>query len=543
MGVLADDGSSAGDRSGESDVAGTVVVSQWSIGERVAGSALAVAAVAGAFFTMVHAGVRLHEDDLGNSWQLIERGELAKDPLGSVWYLHIQPPLHNLVVGSMMRWSPFPAMGSIVFLYVASLMGIALLLVDLLGRWRVRPLIAGPIVALAMVNPNLLSTVGVASYEVPVTLLLVASVWWFQRQLQRPGLGPLMGLSASLTALAMTRSLFHPAFVVAVVVLAAVARKMAWRHVVVAVALPILVIGGWMIKNQVLFGTPTMSSWLGWNLQRGVTAPMAKDRVQAAVRDGDVTSLALEYPWGTLDQYEKWLDGCRPTHDHPAVTVKTRPNNGGFVVSNFNNECYLPLYQQSQRNAIAMIKREPGRYLSTRVIALQFSYSMAAVGVESSDFAAPGRRVPARTWMDAVGDRLLWATHSSTRMDDWNQPLLLGGDLQYRTSITLALLALGVSLRAVLAAVRLARSSWPDRAMTWSTDELVWLLVGLGVVLVILVGDLIEFGENGRFRSMLDPLLVALPLAALARIATRTRNPSARPSLSPPPSPPPPDQF
>ncbi len=490
----------------------------WSVGERVAGSAVAVAAVLAAFVTMVHAGVRLHEDDLGNSWQLIERGELAKDPFGSVWYLHIQPPLHNLVVGSVLRWSPFPAMGSIVFLYVVALVGIAVLLVDLLGRWRVRPLIAGPIVALALVNPNLLSTVGVASYEVPVAFLLVASVWWFQRQLQRPGLAPLLGLSVTLTALAMTRSLFHPAFVVAVVVLAAAARAVPWRHVVVAVALPILVIGGWMVKNQILFGTPTMSSWLGWNLQRGVTAPMARDQVKAAVRAGDVTSLALEYPWGTIDQYDRWLDGCVPTHDHPAVTVKVRPNHGGFVVSNFNNECYLPLYAESQRNAIAMIKREPGRYLQTRGTALQFSFSMAAVGVGSSDFATPGRKVPDRTWMDALGDSLLGPVHAASNMDDWNQPLLLGGDLRYRTSITLALLAFGVFVRSVVAAVRLGRSGWRDRAENWSTDELVWLLVGVGAGLVILVGDLIEFGENGRFRSMLDPLLVALPLAALARM-------------------------
>ncbi len=472
------------------------------------------------FASMVHAGVRLYEDDLGNSWQLIERGELTRDPLGSAWYLHIQPPLHNLVVGVVLRWSPFPKMGSIVTLYVLALLGIALLLVDLLGKWRLRPLVAGPIVALAMINPNLLSTIGVASYEVPVAFLLVLSVWCFQRQLQRPGLVSLGALSASLTALAMTRSLFHPAFVVLVVVLAAMARKVAWQQVVVAVALPVLVVGGWMLKNQVLFGTPTLSSWIGWNLQRGVTAPMERTQVQSAVRDGAVTSLALQYPWGTLDEYTRWLHGCTPTHDHPAVTVQVRPNDGGFRVANFNNECYLPLYAESQRNAIAMIKREPGRYLSTRRTALGFSFSMAQVGVGSSQFAAPGRVVPHRTWMDSLGDRLLWSRPVSVDMSDWNQPLLLGGALRYQFSVTLALLTLGLFVRAGLAALRLARSGWRDRDETWSTDELLWLVVGLSAMLVILVGDLIEFGENGRFRSLLDPFLVVLPMAALARIVT-----------------------
>ena len=47
---------------------------------------------------------------------------------------------------------------------------------------------------------------------------------------------------------------------------------------------------------------------------------------------------------------------------------------------------------------------------------------------------------------------------------------------------------------------------------------------------IILGGDLIEFGENGRFRSTLDPLLVALPLASLALLVQRRR---ARPAPEP----------
>ena len=35
-----------------------------------------------------------------------------------------------------------------------------------------------------------------------------------------------------------------------------------------------------MVKNDVLFGTPTLSSWLGFNLQRGVVAPMDRTDVR-----------------------------------------------------------------------------------------------------------------------------------------------------------------------------------------------------------------------------------------------------------------------
>ncbi|MCU1496636.1 MAG: hypothetical protein JWM47_589 [Acidimicrobiales bacterium] len=490
----------------------------WTLRERLAGSAIAVGAVVAVVVTMVRAGVGMHRDDLGGSWQLIERHALADDPLGSVWYLHIQPPLHNLVIGSVLRWSPFPAMGTVMALYVLALVAIALLLTDLLSRWRVHPVLAGSATAIAMVNPNLLSTVVVASYEVPVTALVVASIWWFQRQLQRPGAVPLLGLSVTLTALAMTRSLFHPAFVVGIVALAAVARRIPWRQVAVAVAIPLVVIGGWMVKNEILFGTPTMSSWVGFNLQRGVVAPMEREQVEAAVEDGTVSSLALEYPWGLLPQYDGWDGDCTPAHDHPAVSVAVRPGTKP-PIANFNHECYLPLYEQSQQDAVALVKRYPGRYLRTRVTVVATSFSMAAVGVGHSDFAPPDREPIEPTWMDRLGDRVLLPTNFTIPMGEWNLPLLRG-DIPVRASVTLAALAVGLLLRGLLAAARLVRSGWRDRAESWHTDELVWLLVAVTGVLVVLVGDLLEFGENGRFRSMLDPLLVALPLGALARLVT-----------------------
>lgn len=491
----------------------------WSRQQRLAGFAVVSLGTAITWWTLVAAGVRVTTDDLGISWQLIGIDELGRDPLGSVWYLHTQPPLHNLVVGSVLRWSPFPAVGTLVALYALALVGTGLLLTDVLARWRVHPVAAGLVSALALANPNLLTTVGVASYEVPVTLLLVASLWWFQRSLQRPGLVPLVGLAATLTALAMTRSLFHPAFVVAVVVLAGVARRIAWRHVVVALAIPVLVVGGWMLKNQVVFGTPTLSSWLGFNLQRGVVATMERDDVERDVADGRVTSLALEYPWGELGQYQAWLDGCRADHDQPATADAIKYRVQGVPIANFNHECYLPLYEESQANAIALVKAHPGQYLRSRGTVVVASFAVASIGNEDPGFGTSKASVD-RTWMDEAGDVLLVPVHVDFRMGSWNLPLFGDAPISFEISLTLALLAAGVVLRSGLAAVRLVRVGWADRRERWSTDELLWLQAGLCVVLVVLVGDLIEFGENGRFRSLVDPLLVALPLAALVRLVT-----------------------
>ena len=101
---------------------------------------------------------------LDASWQVLDLKVLAHDPLGSLWYLHIQPPVHNLVVGLVMA-SPLPAMGTLFVLYGLCLLVTGLLLHDLLVRWGVQPIVAGVVVGFAMVNPSLLSTIHIASYE------------------------------------------------------------------------------------------------------------------------------------------------------------------------------------------------------------------------------------------------------------------------------------------------------------------------------------------------------------------------------------------
>lgn len=511
-----------------------------SVRSRAVGWVIAAGAVGVVVASMVASGVRLRRDILGASWQVLELEHLGADPIGSVWHLHIQPPLHNALIGSVLRWSPFPDMGTLFVLYVAALLVAAVVLADLLSCWRVPPPVAGAIAAVAIANPNLLSTIGIASYEVPLAAMAIVALRVLQQLLHRPRLATLLALSGVLTALALTRSLFHPAYVVALLVLAGVAARCTARQVAVACAIPVVLVGGWMAKNQVLFGTPTLSSWFGFNLQRGVVAPMERDAVEEAVAAGDASTLALEYPWGRLDAYEEWLDGCEPTRSHPVVTEADRPDLGGFEIANFNHECYLPLYEQSQADAVALVRREPGRYLATRWVVLQSSFSMAYVGIDDTAFGSPEFEPPRPTWMDRASDVVLVPVTVTVDLSDWNLPLLPGGSLDLRISLVLAALTAGVLGRGGLAGARVARALWVRRAEEGPADgeadagaappvpdaladEVLWLAAASMVAMVVVVGDLLEFGENGRFRSMLDPILVALPAGGAWRLVAGRR--------------------
>ncbi len=471
----------------------------------VLGRALVVATVLAAAVSLLVQGVGMSGGELASSWQILDLHALQHDPLGSIWYLHTQPPVHNLVVG-LAIWAPAPIVGTLFVLYIVTLVATGLLLHGLLVRWGLGPLAAGFVAALAMANPPLLGTIHIASYEVPVAMLVVGSLWAAQRFLDEPRLRWLLVTSGMLTVGALTRSLLHPVWVLGILLALVVARPVARRHVAVALAIPVVLIGGWALKNEIVFGDATLSSWSGFNLQRGVVATMDRDDVERAVADGTVSHLALEYPWGTLDEYRRFTDRCRPQHDHAAVDDPEKDRLRGVRIANFNHECYLPLYKQASEDAGALVRRYPGRYFVTRGTALEMSFRISYAGYNRPS-----------TWMDKLYAPLLGKLHTAIPMDDWNLPLLPGGDdLDVTLSLTLPVAAAFVLGRGGLAAVRLARAGWRDRH-AWPTGEVLWVLVAFTVAFVVVGGDLVEVGENSRFRAVVDPLLVALPLASLVK--------------------------
>jgi len=491
----------------------------WPRRTRVVGNAPVVVALVAVVLGLRAGGAGIDRRSLEVSWQLIDLGVLRDDPLGSIWYLHVQPPLYNLVVGSVLRWAPTPELGTLFVLYVVCLLVAGLLLTDLLVRWGVHPLLAGGVVALSLTAPPLLSTIVHGSYEVPLAAMVVAATWLFQLHLDRPNGRHLLALSAVLTLLVMTRSLFHPAWLVIVLAMALVARPLPWRHVIAAALLPLVVIGGWALKNQIVFGDPTMSSWVGFNLQRGVVAPMAADDVEDAVADGDVTPLAQIPPWLSLPNYDEVAEPCDPDDRHPAVE-EAEKHEVPLEVANFNSSCFLPLYAESEENASALIRRDPGRFVSSRRASVVASFSINRIGQEDPGESFTGRRDPSTTWMDSLWGALYVPVDTTISMDDWNLPLLGLDELPVEVSLSLVLGFLVVLARTVVAVVRIARSGWRDRATAWSSEDVVWCLLGGTAVLVIVVSGLLEFGENGRFRSTIDPLLIALPLGLVARWAS-----------------------
>jgi hypothetical protein len=462
----------------------------------------------------VHGGVAGTE--LASSWQLLDLEILSSDPLRGVWYLHTQPPLHNVVIG-LVAWSPFALAGTLFVLYGGCLLVMALALQDLLVRWTVPVSVATVAACLAIADPALLSTIRIASYEVPLAAMLVLLLWVLDRHLEVPTGRRLGAVVALGCALVLTRALFHPVWLAVVLTIVLLARPPTRRQVVVAITVPVVLVGGVAAKNWVLVDSPSLSSWTGFNLQRGVLGPMPDDAVQAAIAAGAVSDLAAQRPWLDLTEYAPWLDDCQPAHDHAALANPTKAV-GATEISNFNHECYLELYAESQDNALTMIRREPTQYVVDRVLALAISHAYVPLGDADPGTSLLGEPLPSLSWMDRLFEAVTPRTTIEVDASGWNIPLY-GDTVRIELAWPVVAATVLVLARGGVAAVR----AWRQRRDTPERREIIWLVAGVTVGFVVVGGDLVELGENARFRAMLDPLLIGFAAIAATSVGRRLK--------------------
>ncbi|MEY2552891.1 MAG: hypothetical protein QOC57_751, partial [Ilumatobacteraceae bacterium] len=344
----------------------------------------------------------------------------------------------------------------------------------------------------------------------PTTCGLIAVVWLVVVQPRSPRF-TLISLAAVGTAVVLTRTIFHPVWLV--LLLAAtwwvLRRTVDRRTVVVTVAIPLLLAGGWMVKNEVMFGRPTLSSWFGMNLQRAVV-PIATDAQLAGwAAAGGISEITAAFPNGFVSYsgYEPYIGPCVPKHSNPAVANTTR--GGPDDPPNFNSECFLPLYDLAGKDAWWVITRHPSLYLEGRWWALRAWVAEAPPPLVNT---SPIYRALPKAYR--VIEVQVPATIPSVR---WAGLPYGAFDNPTRYSVVQALttlLVIGAAVRALWRRLRKRPSS------RWALLEVV---AGLIVAWNLVVGVLFELGEQFRFRATTDPITISIGVWIAWRIIAELR--------------------
>lgn len=493
------------------------------------GAAVTTSLFAVAYTALCATGQAFSTAYLQYGWQIVPWSVLRDDPLGSVWYLHTQPPLWNLVLGGAAKLSPLSDALTLRGLMVVLALATTWLLFDVLRAFGLRAVTALVLTLAMLLNPEVLQWVFGPTYELAITFLLVLTVRTAQRCLEHRRGRDLVWCSLSITALVLTRSLYHPLLIVLVVGALAIGmrRQLTWKPLVAACAIPLLLVGGWMVKNEVLFGRATLSSWLGMNLQRSTLPILPADELHAMHDAGELSDIAILGHFGNYDLYKSSMPPCTPTHDHPAVTMPGHLDHEGTLIPNFNYECFLPIYDKSMSDFWAVATAHPSVWLEGRFVSTKLTFATSTVNGRSPSILMRG--------LDRLYRLARVDVTAHQNGETWGSPLVGLSEFDFPASLVTAALYVVLLAYGVLVTWRSCRR-WrrrtsepasgddgdgdgddPHRRVVLGTIALVALLSWF----TIAVGVVAELGEQARFRSVCDPLALAIAVVLTARVLRR----------------------
>jgi hypothetical protein len=430
-------------------------------------------------------GFHFDTRQLPHAVQNVDPELLRRHLAQSIWYLHGQPPLWNLLEGVVLKLAPthWGAVFHALFVVLGVVETFALYL--LLRGFGLRDAVAVVLTALLVVAPATLVYENLLFYDYPTLVLLTCAALAVQRFVTRPTAWRAACFAAIAGAVILTRTLFQIGWLVVALAAMLALLPRARRAILVGAALPLLVVAAVYVKNWIVFGSPTTSSWTGMGLARSVQANVPIAARERLVREDVLHRVSLLPPLSSLAEYR--AAGAAPRTKRRGIPILDRPRKTTDA-RNLHNLAYVRISSEYLHDDLWLIRHRTGDYLRSIKLGL-------------SRFLWPPTH--------AYGLR-----RNTNRIHAWNSvySLVVYGSTHYANRAGFVLL-LAYALVVVLGLVAVLRTRRTDpRAVTL-------LFIWWTVVYVGVVGNLSEYGENYRFRFVLDPLVVAA-LAALPLLRT-----------------------
>ena len=461
-------------------------------------------------------GERFNTDYLNFGWQLIPWDILSTDPIRSVFYLHIQPPLWNFLLGTTAWVSPFSDRLTLQALMAIIGIAVAWLAAVLSRRLGLSRNTAVVVALIATLHPEVFKGAFEPTYELATAglllLVLIAVADLSRRENVRRSL---VILASAVTVTALTRSLFHPVWAILIVMfgLWLMRHRINWKSAILVLSIPMIFMGGWMAKNQVVFGHATLSSWFGMNMQRAVIPVLPKDDLDEMYAKGQISDIAMIGPFEKYELYEDVVEPCVPEHSFRALTELARTTDQWSP--NFNAECFLPIFDQAGKDAIAVIKEHPEAWLEGRMWSLRTTIAVSPIPSESTSEVMAG--------LDRAFSIVRLDFGGILSTEGWGTPIY--GELEARYDFGLMLIPMYV----MVGLLGLWHVIQRLRRKALSSTAPIYLVGSFTVAFTVIVGAIAELGEQSRFRTMVDPIVtvmfLALVLPVVQRLCRQIRKP------------------
>lgn len=431
--------------------------------------------------------------DAGRTWQLLDLPQLRDNLWESLLYQHGQPPAFNLFVGLALKAGAEVDGPALHGLFDAMGLACGLLTWQLALRLGAHPGWAFLAGALLLAAPGFQLYQHWMFYDLPVTLGIVACVLAVHAAAAAPSVLRLTGLCLSVAGLVWLRSVFHllwAAGLALAVLLPRDARILPRRQLALALGVGLLLGALPFAKNTLIFGRFEASSWAGMSAERLTHQFIPRAERERLSSQGLLDPVSVVGPYRPLAAYPpqppvppRWA----------GIAVLSEPSKCDGQ-PNFNHAAYLQISRAMQRDALTLIAAHPDAYARAHLSAWLHWLRPASVHPN----LAAGRQI-LRPWLDPFNR---WAL------------------------LEVAQVHLVIAVGALLALLLLLRLCTPRSGAAAGLDGPTRAMVRAAAwtaLWLTLLGNLLEHGENYRFRAYLDPLFLAVLALAATELLRRLR--------------------
>ncbi|HVW63116.1 MAG TPA: hypothetical protein VHC48_23860, partial [Puia sp.] len=327
-----------------------------------------------------------------------------------------------------------------------------------------------------------------------ITLLLLLATRYLLQLEEGIRWRPVLGLLIPLVLVCLTRSMYHILWLLVLSALVCIwhRRHAHSRRIIAASMVSVLLVGGWYVKNYIIFHQFSTSTWMGMNMARNVFH-------DATITDS--ANIAAIEPFSRISVYRRFLP---PGYAGKYAGLEDRDLLQEFKNDSFINEKHVDyievsrLYMQESKKAISS---HPLAYLKN-------------VAQSTIIFFAPATRYPTTEYLS---ERMKWYDV----VYSFNLSHFAHGKQQRRIALTLS--AIPRLIIYCLAFFWLVRTAFRQKQVP---GGLVTVFITCIIGYIFAVSSLFEHYENMRFRYEIEPLffiLVAIVLSALPRFSARRR--------------------
>jgi len=449
-----------------------------------------------------YAGICFDTSGLSWYWQYIDTHLLKNNLAQSLYYLHNQPPLFNLLLGFVLKLFPNYEELALNFIYLFLGLGFATVLFLLMINLAVHPKISAVLTILFIVSPPCILYENWFFYTYPVAVLLCLSALCLNLYLKTTKIRYAFAFSTFLACISLTRSMFHILWLLIALMILFLHNKPNWKRIVWAISLPVFLVIFWYAKNLYVFGNFSSSTWLGMSLAKITSQQLSQNHRERLIEQDKISRVSLVKPFSGLQEYQGLYPEsifCRDTSIIDIPVLYQKEKTGGHP--NFNHLAYIDISKQYLADAFYVLKNHPKPYLRS----LSFSFSCFFLPASDHLHLAHNRS-------HITGLNRIFGIICNGRMlrDSTGEIIRFRREGRYgRILLNIGLfLLIGIPILTIYGFSLLVTSF--KRRNGDKTFSLTLLFILLNIMYVGLVGNFLEFGENNRFRFLIDPFLLVI---------------------------------